>query len=223
MDFLTIQKDKPFKPERAFRTKLFLYIIIVFISLVFITYIIFILMSLINSMDINQEEGNYFFIFIFLTFGDIIVLFFFWFNIAWIIPGIILVIYYVKSIEYSITDTDIIVRKGIINKTVTHIPFRTITNISTRCGVIDRALGIGNVEIQTAGRSSSKYPKPEAKIEGIGFYDEVRDALLNFIRQLTGQYTTTTENILFGGSNQNNIEFYQDLLQILNEIRDIVK
>lgn len=104
----------------------------------------------------------------------------------------ILTIYYVRNIEYLIEETEVIVKKGIINRTVKHVPFRTITNVSSRYGIFDRLFGIGTCEIETAGKSGQQ-TGPEEKIEGIRNFRVVRDIILNELRKLRGQYATTTE------------------------------
>ncbi|NIW13281.1 MAG: PH domain-containing protein, partial [Candidatus Thorarchaeota archaeon] len=69
---------------------------------------------------------------------------------------------YVRSIEYSVISEsgesmpEVYVQKGIFNRTRKHVPFRTITNISTKSGPLDRLFGIGSVNIETAGFSGEK-------------------------------------------------------------------
>jgi len=69
----------------------------------------------------------------------------------------------------------------------------TITNISSVAGVYDRFFGIGSVHIETAGYSGQDQRGPEETMEGIVFYDEVRDYILQELRKLRGTYVTTTE------------------------------
>jgi len=101
-------------------------------------------------------------------------------------------IYYTMTIEYQITNSEVIVKKGVLNKTVKHIPFRTITNVSSRYGPFDRIFRLGTCEIETAGKSGQQ-TGPEAKIEGIKNFLTIRDEILEEIRKFKGQYTTTTE------------------------------
>ncbi|MHA2227556.1 MAG: PH domain-containing protein [Candidatus Hodarchaeales archaeon] len=88
--------------------------------------------------------------------------------------------------------SEVIVKKGLINKQVKHIPFRTIANVSSRYGPYDRLLGLGTVEIETAGKSGQQ-TGPEAKIEGIPNFNAVGDYILTKLRQFRTQYATTTE------------------------------
>lgn len=108
---------------------------------------------------------------------------------------------YVKKIEYTVLAwsgdamPEVYVRKGIINITKKHVPFRTIVNVRTRKGVFDRLFGIGTVLIETAGGSTAVQPtglisliidklksEAEEKIEGIKFHEELRDFILREMR-----------------------------------------
>jgi membrane protein YdbS with pleckstrin-like domain len=120
------------------------------------------------------------------------------FNLVWLIPAWILTPLYVGRIEYSViaesgeTMPEVYVRKGIISITRKHVPFRTITNISTTAGPFDRLFGIGNVNIETAGYSGQK-SGPEEKLEGFEFYEELRDFILQELRKFRAPYVTGTE------------------------------
>jgi membrane protein YdbS with pleckstrin-like domain len=135
----------------------------------------------------------------------------------------ILTVFYVRGIEYQVGEREVIVKKGIINKMEKHIPFRTITNISSRYGPYDRLLGIGTVQIETAGRSGAQ-TGPEEKIEGIANFMEVRDEILEVLRQFRHQYATTTEtpeNALVE-SVRSTGSFEQQLLNELKDIKEIL-
>ena len=120
-------------------------------------------------------------------------------DLVWLIPYMILIPSYVRSIEYSVksesgeTMPEVYVRKGIVTISRKHVPFRTITNIESKAGPFDRFFGIGSVSIETAGYSGSQTTGPEEKLEGIVFYEEVRDFILNELRKYRAPYTTTTE------------------------------
>ncbi|MFX0090113.1 MAG: PH domain-containing protein, partial [Promethearchaeota archaeon] len=136
-----------------------------------------------------------------------------------------------NRIEYSvITEAgeampEIYVKKGLLNVTRKHVPFRTITNISSRAGALDRLFGIGTVEIQTAGFSGPKSRGgPEEKIEGVVFYEEVRDFILAELRKFRAPYTTTTEVVQPHEGEVLQREYVDsEMLGILREIRDILR
>ena len=123
-------------------------------------------------------------------------------NLIWLIPALIIQPFYVNSIEYSVkaesgeTMPEIYVKRGIVTVTRKHVPFRTITNIASNAGPFDRMFGIGSVSIETAGFSGSSQMGPEEKLEGIVFYEEVRDFILNELRKFRDPYVTGTEVVL---------------------------
>ncbi|MHA2203841.1 MAG: PH domain-containing protein [Candidatus Hodarchaeales archaeon] len=190
MHINTIQKGKPFYPVSAFRNKLFLYIITTFIG---ITGIIFgfggMILFFVNLDEDPSGDGfgrwltNY---------SQDLISWYLLISVILMLLAAILAIFYVRNIEYILEDTEVIVRKGIINKTIKHVPFRTITNVSSRYGIYDRLFGIGTCEIETAGKSGQQ-TGPEEKIEGIRNFREVRDDVLSELRRFRGQYATTTE------------------------------
>jgi membrane protein YdbS with pleckstrin-like domain len=151
------------------------------------------------------------------------------FNLIWLIPGFILLPLYVRSIEYSVisetgrTMPEIYVKKGIVSITRKHVPFRTITNISTTAGPLDRLFGIGSVEIETAGYSGQRMG-PEEKLTGVPFYEEVRDFILQELRKHRGQYALTTEVVRREEEPAPKLpgRFDDDILRTLREIRELL-
>lgn len=97
--------------------------------------------------------------------------------------ALIFLVYYVSTLRYTITDTEVIAKKGIITKTEKYVPYRTITNIDLKAGVFDRIFNLYTLEIQTAGNSPSKIG-PEEKLVGLVEGDEIRETILERIRLL---------------------------------------
>jgi membrane protein YdbS with pleckstrin-like domain len=112
---------------------------------------------------------------------------------------------YVKRIEYSVLGwereamPEIYTKRGIITITKKHVPFRTITHVQTRRGIVDRIFGIGTVQIETAGGTIGAQPtgligllimksgatnKSEERVEGIRFHEELRDYILLEMRRI---------------------------------------
>ena len=155
------------------------------------------------------------------------------FHIAWLVPALIGVVIYVRSIEYSVlsesgeASAEIYVRKGVINVTRKHVPFRTITNIASRQGVIDRLFGIGNVEIQTAGYSGGATGQggPEEKLEGIKFYEELSHFVLKELRRYRDPYTLGTEVVVprDDAVSRSDDSLDDEILLALRDIREILR
>ncbi len=148
----------------------------------------------------------------------------------WLIPALIIVPIYLRSIEYSViseegtTASEIFVKKGIINITRKHVPFRTITNISSRAGLFDRLFGIGSIEVETAGYSGSM-TQAEEKLEGITFYEELRDFILIELRKFKDPYVTGTEVVhpVEDPVPRLDDSLEDEVLMVLREIRDLLR
>ena len=150
-------------------------------------------------------------------------------NMIWFVPFILWGPFYFRTIEYSVkaesgeTMPEVYVKKGVFTITRKHVPFRTITNISSRAGIFDRLLGIGSVHIETAGYSGTQSTGPEEKLEGIVFYEEVRDFILNELRRFKQPYVIGTEVVIpENKASPGIIAYNEELLKTLREIRDIL-
>ena len=150
---------------------------------------------------------------------------------VFILPFCILYPLYFRSFEYSVisasgeTMPEVYVKKGLFNITKKHVPFRTITNIASRAGPLDRLFGIGTVEIETAGYSGPNQQGPEEKLEGLTFYEEVRDFILQELRRFRHPYATATEIIPGVDEPIPDLpdSLDDEILKTLREIRDILK
>jgi membrane protein YdbS with pleckstrin-like domain len=151
-------------------------------------------------------------------------------NLVWLVPALIAIPPYFRSIEYSVkaesgdTMPEIYSKRGIITITRRHVPFRTITNISSRAGPFDRLFKIGSVHIETAGYSGANQKGPEENLSGIVFYEEVRDFILKELRKFKEPYVIGTEVIHPTEEPVPRMEGLDDeILITLREIRDILK
>jgi len=187
---------KTFKPSKALRNKYWFSAISIALGLWIlvlagfygITYLIALDDGWNHAVFISQWLG-------FVNYWTFII------DMVWLIPALIGIPVYINSIEYSVisesgeASPEIYVRKGIINVTKKHVPFRTITNISSRAGLLDRLFGIGNVEIQTAGYSGGATGQagPEEKLEGIRAFEDLTHFVLGELRKFRDPYTTGTE------------------------------
>ena len=149
-----------------------------------------------------------------------------------LIPYLIVYPIYIRSFEYSVlgksgeTMPEIYVKKGLINITRKHVPFRTITNIQSVAGPFDRLFGIGSIEVETASGSGGSLQSAEEKLEGLTFYNELRDFILMELRRFKDPYVTGTEvvhpeedEVIRVGSTA--IE--DEILMVLREIRDLLR
>ena len=222
-----VSSGKVFKPSRAFRNKMWFTGVFTALMLwVIIFGSIALTLWLADWIVGSNATSEFFYQYWWLTLNS-----WYWVITAiWLIPAIIIIPIYLRSIEYSViarsgeTMPEIFVKKGIINITRKHVPFRTITNIASRAGPIDRLFGIGSVEIETAGFSGTTQ-SAEEKLEGITFYEELRDFILRELRRFKDPYVTGTEVVLPEEEpvqrTEDNLE--DEILLVLREIRDLLR
>ena len=225
-----VASGRVFKPDTRFYYKEWFGFTFVAIFFGMIAIGVLALSSWIHMMDNNQGWNTFF-----AVFFDVLPILSFWYGISlvvWWLPIMVGIPLYIRSIEYSVISKagtvmpEIYVKKGLINVTQKHVPFRTITNISSRAGLVDRIFGIGTVEIQTAGFSGGPggHSGPEEKLEGITFYEEVRDFILQELRKFRDPYVVGTEVVhpMEEPVPRINDSLDDEMLITLREIRDVL-
>ncbi|MFX0205197.1 MAG: PH domain-containing protein [Candidatus Hodarchaeota archaeon] len=135
------------------------------------------------------------------------------------LPILIALPFYVRSMEFIVHGDEVVVRKGLINKTVKHCPYRNIVNISTTAGPLDRFFGIGCVNIETAGKSGL-VAEPEEKLEGLTLYHEIRDYILRRLRVFQSTQKGEKGSIDIP-TDQESLQ--RETIRTLKEIRDLLK
>jgi membrane protein YdbS with pleckstrin-like domain len=104
-------------------------------------------------------------------------------NLVWAVPTFLLMFPLFKRYRYELMDDEIVVHSGYIMQKVAHVPYRMVTNIEIRRGLLDRWLGIGHLKIDTAGNSDPNQ-RPEARLLGLenvdAAYEEVAGCLRAF-------------------------------------------
>jgi membrane protein YdbS with pleckstrin-like domain len=221
-----ITSGKIFKPSQALLHKMLFQSVLIFIIIWLITVLSFVGIAYIAATDPTNPSAA-------KIISDWIVPVNLWTvvaNLLWLLPAVIVIPRYFKSIEYSVkaetgdTMPEIYSKRGIVTITRKHVPFRTITNISSRAGPFDRLFKIGSVHIETAGYSGPSQKGPEEKISGVVFYEEVRDFILKELRKFKEPYVTGTEVVIPTEKLVPRTESLDDeMLVILREIRDILK
>ncbi len=120
------------------------------------------------------------------------------------------------SLTYLLTESDIIVEKGVWWKHKSIVPYNRVTNLDVIQGPLSRHFGLGKISIQTAGFSSGggsgSTKIAEAVILGTKNFEEIKNLVMNRVRHLrpmaveAGIEASTFENFS---------------LQILEEIKKI--
>lgn len=110
-------------------------------------------------------------------------------DVLWLIPALIVVAPYYRSLRYEIHEDEVIVYAGIITKSVKHVPFRTVTNIEIKRGPVDRLFSIGTLNIQTAGMSGQS--GVEEKLVGLPNYQAIYEQVAATLRRFRGGMSPT--------------------------------
>jgi uncharacterized membrane protein YdbT with pleckstrin-like domain len=124
-----------------------------------------------------------------------------------------------RNIRYEITEDEIIVHSGVLNKSTKHVPFRTITNMQVTRGFWDRLFGLGTLEIQTAGTGGTK---AEEKLVGLDDVQGTYEYVAKVLRGFRNSMSPTQAGSESSQSKQGNSE-RELLVHILNELRAIRK
>ena len=163
-----------FHPDIKLRHKLFIIVLLVgFVSMAG---------WLLMGMTIGFEEGGARGTFIGLIVAILITL-------LWVVPALVIVPFYYRSLQYEIHDDEVIVRAGVITKSVKHVPFRTVTNLKVKRGPLDRLFGIGTLNIQTAGMSGQS--GAEESLIGLPNHQEVYEQVATALRRFRGAMAPT--------------------------------
>ena len=111
-------------------------------------------------------------------------------DVLWWIPALILSGPYYNSLSYEVQDDEVIVHVGIWTKSVKHVPYRTVTNLTVKRDPLDRWLfKLGSLEIQTAGFSGQS--GAEEKLVGLAEVQEVYEMVGAQIRRFRGAMAPT--------------------------------
>src|SRR5690606_977849 len=127
-----------FRPDRKYRQKLFMIAAVV--------GLLGLLVTLAVAIPVALSEGG-------SSALPIAVLIAVGLNALYLIPWFLVIPAYYSSLVYEIQDDEVIVRVGVITRTVKHVPYRTVTNLEVQRDPVDRLLGLGTLKIQTAGMS----------------------------------------------------------------------
>jgi membrane protein YdbS with pleckstrin-like domain len=221
-----ITSGKTFKPSRAYLHKLLFQSVLTFTLIWLIAVLSFVGIAFLVATDPANPSAT-------KIISDYVLPVNLWtliINLFWLVPALVAIPPYFRSLEYSVkaesgeTMPEIFSKRGIITITRKHVPFRTITNISSRAGPFDRLFKLGSVHIETAGYSGASQKGPEEKISGVVFYEEVRDFILRELRKFKEPYVTGTEVVYPKEEPVPKMEVLDDeILTTLREIRDILR
>ena len=122
---------------------------------------------------------------------------------AWFTLGIFSLLVaklWIDRLSYIIKDSSITIYKGIFTKIEQNIPNSKVTDFVLHRDLFDRFMGIGSIQVQTAGASGVL--GYEGKIDGVLDYEEVhknlRDKLISMqpIAESTNNTNKTNDSVL---------------------------
>ncbi len=163
---LSKEKNFEFRPDRKLLTKYYVSSIIIFLATILFSAAFLVPISIVEG---DPQIG---------IIGSIVISSL---AVAGLGCAFILFPFYYRSIRYELTDKEMIVYRGFIQKVMKVVPLRAITNIAVVRGPIDRIIGIGRIQIHTAGYSTNQ--GPEEKIDGLIQYQEIYETLSQKIKQ----------------------------------------
>jgi membrane protein YdbS with pleckstrin-like domain len=134
-------------------------------------------------------------------------------NLIWLLPALAILPAYYRSLRYEIRRDEVIVRAGVITKSVKHVPFRTVTNLKTKQDPLDRLFGLGALNVQTAGMSGKS--GAEESLVGLPIFEDVYDQVAGALRSFRGSMAPTQ------AENESENREYEVLAAILSELRAI--
>jgi membrane protein YdbS with pleckstrin-like domain len=120
-------------------------------------------------------------------------------TLIWLVPALIVIPFYYRSLKYEIHEDEVIVRAGVITRSVKHVPYRTVTNLTVKRGPFDRLLGIGTLKIQTAGMSGQT--GAEESLMGLVNYNEIYEKVAGSLRRFRGGMSPTQAGVEPVGAN----------------------
>jgi uncharacterized membrane protein YdbT with pleckstrin-like domain len=93
-------------------------------------------------------------------------------------------ILWVKNLSYIIREDRVSINKGILTKTQQNIPFRAVTDFALQRTLYDRFLGIGSIQIQTAGQKPNSTSSYEGILSGLVEYEKFHNQMREKIKRL---------------------------------------
>ena len=190
------------KPSASYLKKLWVTYTIIALCTVFVGYLFGLLVGIDEGVHVTIAITIYTALFAGL----------FW------ITAVVLSVFYYRSLSYEIQDDEIIVRVGIATKSVKHVPYRTVTNISIKRGILDRFMfDIGTLAVHTAGMSGTS--GAEQSLVGLDDVQAIYNDVAGKLREFRGAMSpTAAEEDTGRESPQGDV-----MISMLEELRTIRK
>ena len=138
--------------------------------------------------------------------------------VIWIPIALVIADKYVRSLELTLTEKSVKLKKGVIVKVEKTIPLDKITNLGLSQGPIMRGLGIQGLTVETAGSTT---PGALVSLPGVVDAREFRDAVLHQKElQMAGAGAETGGGLAASGGPS---PVPGEHLEVLRDIRDSLR
>jgi hypothetical protein len=107
------------------------------------------------------------------------------FIVGWLIimlPILIWIPAFFRSLEYSIDNEAVKIKKGVFWRKIVTIPYTKITNIDITQGPVQRMFNIGIIHVQTAGAGGAESSKAELKMWGVRDLEGLKESIMEKVR-----------------------------------------
>lgn len=173
-------QTKSFKPSPRYLSKMRLVVTIVAVVILIASMFIGLAIGLDRSVGVGRAA----LVSAILVVVDII---------YWVLAMILAGLYY-RSLSYEVQDDEVIVHVGIWTKSVKHVPYRTVTNLTVQQDILDRwFFKLGTLKIQTAGMSGTT--GAEENLVGLANVQEVYDIVVTELRRFRGGMAPTMAEV----------------------------
>ncbi len=140
--------------------------------------------------------------------------------LAVVVAVLLLLLYWIPrffgSIAYTLTEKEIVWRRGVWFKNTGIVPYDRITNVDIAQGPLSRSLGIAALKVQTAGYSGQQ--KAEIRLEGVIEFEELREFIMDFVR---GEKPRAVQT--FGATEGSQSRILEELVTIRRILEDYTK
>ncbi|MBN2151294.1 MAG: helix-turn-helix domain-containing protein [Candidatus Lokiarchaeota archaeon] len=130
---------------------------------------------------------------------------------------------FVRNFSYDLSDKFIVIKRGVITKQKTTIPFSRIQNVSVIQGPFDRKYGIYTVKVETAGFSAAGGgqggPQPEGLLVGIKDPKKLESIIDELVHQYT-QKPKVPENLKGKVFEETDLAFDQFISTIMSKMQE---
>ncbi|MHB0858224.1 MAG: PH domain-containing protein [Anaerolineae bacterium] len=108
-------------------------------------------------------------------------------TVLWFVPTLVLLNLHYGTISYALTDSDVVVKSGLLTKSEKSTPYDKITNVEQKRGIWDRLLGLGTLQIHTAGYSQQT--NAEAVLNGLDDWEGIRRQIVARMHEARSEAT----------------------------------